>query len=204
MKKMFVAACAVMVLLGTILLSSCNQDSDINELAESQVAELPQYSLESIENQLALFHSETSSGIKATPKWWLKIKKWFKDHSGTYLFQSCSGSNPCGPCAGLCLGSGRAASGVPSNYTLTQQDKIDGIDLFSFTFITDTTAVITFKNSSSFVHSGNFYLDQDYDFGGGVAKEFKLKSVVMKKGVYPVSFSNDPNGETVVQVQVSE
>lgn len=185
-------------------MSSCGKDSDIKDLAESQVAELPQYSLESIENQLAAYHAESNSGIKAAPKWWLKIKKWFRDYSGTFLYSNCTGTNPCGPCPGVCLRSNQAAVGVPDNYTLTTQDKIDGVDMYSVEFVSDTSAVITFKNHLSFVHSNNFYITENYDLGGGVAETFKLSGVVMKKGVYPVSFTYNPNGETIVKVDVVE
>lgn len=67
---------------------------------------------------------------KAPPKWWVKIKKWFKDHTGTHLFDNCQYSNPCGPCPGLCLSLGVVGGEENDGDILTPSDYSLGLRAF--------------------------------------------------------------------------
>lgn len=43
---------------------------------------------------------------KVCPGWWEKVKRWFCEHTGSFLFDellNCGGNYPCGPCPGICF-----------------------------------------------------------------------------------------------------
>lgn len=190
------------LIVGFVTMQSCTKKSELSDNA-SQTLKLKRYSIETIEDKLNAFYSNNHTD-KSAPGWWLRIKKWFKDHTGTYLFPNCGGNNPCGPCAGICFRSGGISTNVPDDYELTPDDRSQGIDLFSLTFISDSEAILSFASPVNFVYQNDFYLPSDYDFGGGVANAFSLKSVIAKSGIYAVSFANNPNGETVIAVEIIE
>jgi hypothetical protein len=156
-------------------------------------------SLSEVENQLKTYY-ELKNDPAAKPIW-TKIKEWVKAHIGTHLFNNCNGSNPCGPCPGICIPLGRTAT-ITNNNTYNEQDHLSGIGTLGLTRIAEDKFIIEFVNNPEFVIDNTFYVTEDTELSDAVKNAFDTDKFIIKKGAYPLSFSQNPNGETIITVIV--
>lgn len=153
-----------------------------------------------IQSLLTDFHNPANNK-DACPGWWAKVKKWIRAHTGTHLFNNCNGDNPCGPCAGICLSLGvYDPIPVDDNYKLTPEDIKNGDNVFILSGYKEDLMAITFVDNTDFVYEKAFYLPEDWNLGEKVAAEFGVKKIFVRKGVYPVIFDFNEQGETMVNI----
>ncbi len=152
-----------------------------------------------IEDQLKKYY-ESKNDPTAKPIW-TKIKEWIKAHIGTHLFNNCNGDNPCGPCPGICIPLGRTAT-ITNNNSYNEQDHLYGIGTLGLTRIAEDKFIIEFVNNSEFIINNIFYVVEDTELSDEVKNAFNTDKFIIKKGAYPLSFSQNPNGETIVTVIV--
>jgi hypothetical protein len=152
-----------------------------------------------IQSLLTDFHNPANSKF-TTLGLWDRIKKWVKTHTGTHLYQNCNGTNYCGPCPGICFQIFNVPVPVDDNYIPTPEDLKIGNDVLIFNSFNEDLMVITFVDNRNFIYEKTFYLTDDWDLGEKVANEFGLKKIIVKKGVYPVVFDFNKQGETIVNI----
>jgi len=200
MKNFFIVLLIGGLLIAAFSFQSCNKHYDNSyknntSKIDSIFTKNDFISSELIKSQLYEYHLELSK-----KNIWGKIKKWIKAHTGTNLFNNCIGHSPCGPCPGLCLLSAPFTQVVPENYVLSTDEINNGERIFILNEYQDSIMVITFIDNQDFIYEDNFYLPENYDLGQNVASAFNLNKLILKKGVYPVIYNNNPNGETIVNV----
>lgn len=130
------------------------------------------------------------------------IWKWMVAHSGTHLFLNCQGTMACGPCAGFCLYASKSSDlfkPVIESYEISSIEYAQGLRLLQIALLNDTILGI------SFVHEGFAYQDsltvpENFEIGIGASTLFNKQSIIVQRGVYPVSFTHSKNGTTIVNV----
>ncbi len=132
-----------------------------------------------------------------------KIWKWVVAHAGTHLFDDCEGDLPYGPCPGICFN-----TNSPDSYPIMpyeeskgflREDYADGNRLMQVALFNDSTLGISFTHDD-LIYKDSLYIYENFNLGEAVSEMFKKDSIIMLKGVYPVSFSHGRNGATIVNV----
>lgn len=174
-----------------IISVSCNKNHEVTERrTDSVVKYQPTYSKKEI---TSIVHS-INSGEKVGPGWLEKVKKWFNDHTGTYLFSGCTNHNPCGPCAGLCLRAGLVTGDENNGDSATPEDYANGLRVFGLSLIENTEsgeqAIMFVFNSdvNDFTTNGAFYIEKDLFVSNTIANAMGKNSIKFVKGNYSVVF----------------
>lgn len=206
--KKILAVAAGVLLTSSVLFfnSSCNKKQPTPTTtteAKTQIGEVefPNSSINTvadIEASLQAFYNPDNNGAASKPLW-QKIKKWIKSHTGTHLFNGCSGSNACGPCPGICLALS-VHSQPATDSTYNNGDHQNALGVFGLTRISDDQFKLEFVENSEFVINDVFYAPQDIDLGKKIEKMFDTDKFIIKQGVYPLSYKNNVKGETVITV----
>lgn len=130
-----------------------------------------------------------------------KIKKWIKAHTGTHLFNNCSGSNPCGPCPGICIPLGIISYPSPDG-TLSEEEIAENIGALEMTNLDDATMVVSFPDARIFTINNTFYVTEDINMGEQSAGAFNASSFIIKKGVYPLSYRRGGAPQTIINIEL--
>lgn len=133
-----------------------------------------------------------------------RIWKWMKAHTGSHLFDNCSGNNPCGPCPGICLSlkdTDDVFVPVEEDYGLTRSEYEDGDRLLQIALLNDSVMAISFINNN-FTIDGVFYVPEDFMIGESASNLFGKNTIKVLEGEYPVSYTHSRNGTTLVHVDV--
>jgi hypothetical protein len=119
------------------------------------------------------------------------------------MFDNCSGNGSCGPCAGLCLYLSPNSQVVDEDYIRTEQDILEGKTLVNLVKIDDglNKIIISFDVTDEFVMDDYLYIPEDTDLGSEVAAEFLRNSFILSKGIYPICYTYNNKGETVVNLK---
>lgn len=175
-----------MISIGVTILYSCSKE--INKNVATQVEQNKVISVEELESII----SDLNSLEKAPPKWWEKVKKWFKDHTGTYLFDNCSYNNPCGPCPGLCLRANLVGGEENDSDTLGSEDYANGLRLFGLSLIenreTGEEAIMFVFNQDveDFTSDDFFYIEREVEASKTLCSAIDKSKISFHKGKYPV------------------
>jgi len=193
-KYSFIVFLAVMA-LSLVVIVSCNKETEKEkqQVASQNVSVLrmePTYSVDEVQSIV----NDLKLGEKAPSGWWDKVKKWFKKHTGTHLFENCIGSNPCGPCPGLCLSLG-VIDGDPTDLDYpTQEDYSNALRVFGLFLIqnvrTGEEAIIFVfnKDIEDFTMDRYLYIERDIYASKIVSDELKKESIMFVKGKYNVVY----------------
>lgn len=208
--KKTLAILAGVILTSSVLFfnSSCNKQQPKPSTATEAktqigVVEFPNSSINTVSDidaALQTFYHPSSDGNASKPLW-QKIKKWVRSHTGTTLFNNCNGSNPCGPCPGMCFNLSVHSQPAPDS-TYNQGDHANGLGTFGLTRIDEDKFILEFVDNSEFVINDVFYAPQDIDLGHKIERMFDVDKFIIKQGVYPLSYKENVKGETVITVIV--
>lgn len=177
---------------------SCTKENDRN-FQENQRTSTISQNEKNVDELLSYYYGEYQSNSKNI---FGKIWKWMVAHSGTYLFQNCQGTMPCGPCAGICLRFSKSSDlfqPVDETYQITPEEYQNGERLFQIALFNDTILGFSFTQSD-FVYLDSLYVPKNFNIGGSASELFNKDSIIVRRGVYPVSFSHGRNGSTIVKV----
>lgn len=135
--------------------------------------------------------------------WWEKVKKWINKHTGTYTFNNCPYSNPCGPCPGMCINAGVFDGDDNGSGNISQAAYQAGLRLFGLAIVENQQTgqeklLFEFDQNSEFLYNGNLYFTQDLPFSNKMLGFFNRNSITIKAGIYPVVFNSTGKGETIV------
>lgn len=132
-----------------------------------------------------------------------RIWKWMVAHSGVTMFGDCGLKLPCGQCPGFCPFASKDGEDpfkvVSQNYRMSNSEYDDGKRMFEAALFNDSTMAFTFL-MPDLVYEDFVYIFENMDLGAGVANEFGKKSIVLKEGGYPVSYSRGSNGTALIDV----
>lgn len=195
MKKYFYGVLLVVTTLFVAVLVSCDKETTIEKQQNIQESKSiltmePTYSI----NEIQSIVNDLKSAEKAAPGWWDKVKKWFKKHTGTHLFDNCTGSNPCGPCPGLCLYLG-VVDGTPTDFDYpTQDDYSNALRVFGLFLIqnekTNEEAIMFVfnKDVEDFTMDNYFYIERDIYASKSITNELGKNSIMFVKGKYNIVY----------------
>lgn len=130
---------------------------------------------------------------KANPNWWARVKKWFKAHTGTHLFDNCQYSNPCGPCPGLCLRFGKVMGDEIDSDVVTPSDYKLGLRAFGLYLVEnritheESVLFVFNKDVSYFLNDNRLFIERDIYADTTITDALKKESIKFIKGIYPVS-----------------
>lgn len=158
-------------------------------------------SSEEVDTYMAIYYNEHKYDRGVFQSIW----KWIKVRIGTHLFDNCTGSNPCGPCPGICFKSRDDSSDifnlVEDDYCLTRSEYNDGERLMQAALLNDTTMALTFVHSD-FIINDILYIPENFNVGTSLANSCRKQTITVLKGEYPVSYTHSKNGTTLVHVSV--
>lgn len=193
-----------LVLIG-IFVYSCQKENVINPRSNRQFIEgnnttsvlnmSPAYSksyvIEIVNSAYDFSNIEKSGGDKWR-RFWRKVGKWFKDHSGTHLFKNCHGTGSCGPCPGLCL-SGMSDAGNNDSDSVSEAEYEQGLRAFGIDILVDSTGkeytmFKFYKDVDAFVKDEFFYIQKDVSINQEMAESLSVNGINLKKGKYYVVF----------------
>ena len=156
--------------LALIGMVGCNKEAMVNEnLEANQSSQSAKFDI-SLEEFQQILDSETS--LEKAPPWVEKLKKWIKAHSGNsqqYVDgqPSCFGDGGCGPCAGICFGSGLIAGGDDGE--ITQEEFVLGLRSIAFSIFENKGNTsqrkmiiqIPSEYENEFIRGNAFVIDND-------------------------------------------
>lgn len=115
---------------------------------------------------------------------------------GTYLFNNCSGSNPCGPCAGICIRFGSDRPKKPRDFNMADINFDDYVDGYRYIYAIDNRSL---DNTIS-LH----LVSEDIVNNDGVIIEEDLEiintDIILKEGTYEVDYSPEEYDEVKIDV----
>lgn len=128
-------------------------------------------------------------------------------HTGTHLFQNCTGAYSCGPCAGICINIDKSSNAVADanltpvveNYLLSAEEWDGGARVMQLSQLNDTIMEVTFMHPD-LTSNDTLYIPDDMSIGVSAAQEFNKSSIVVKRGKYPLTYSYSSNGTTIVNI----
>jgi hypothetical protein len=152
--------------------------------------------IDNVSNYLSSYHAPKKGLIK-------KIWKWILAHNGTHMFNNCNGNGACGSCAGMCLYLSPNSQVVSEDYERTEQDRLEGKSLVNIVKVDDglNKIILSFDVTSDFVMDDILYIPEDTDLGSEVAAEFERSTFILKKGLYPICYTYNNKGETVIDLK---
>jgi len=174
---------------------SCSKESESQPIQKDNVTQ----DNKSVDELMMYYYAQSSKDRNVFNKIW----KWISAHVGTHLFQNCNGSSQCGPCPGICIPLTKSSdlfTPVDENYQISNQDYLDGERLCQIALFNDSIMGFTFIHDG-FVYQDSLYIPKDFDIGSSASALFEKTSIIVKKGTYPVSFSQSRNGSTIVNVE---
>lgn len=134
---------------------------------------------------------------KAAGKGKLKIRK------GTHIERlDCTKNLPCGPCPGICIRWEKPAEPtlLSSSYELTQNDIDNNLTLIELEKIDASSFRISVLDNTESYYENKLIFDEDVNLGSNVADGFGYNTLTIVQGEYPVDFTNNPEGEVIVNV----
>lgn len=181
--------------IATVMISSCEKEMFNTTSIDQEISVVdmePAYSHEEVASIVAGFSMVQKDGKPHT--FLQKIGRWFKRRAGTNLFNNCSGSNPCGPCPGICLRFNSMDFGVIDEDYVSSEDYDLGYRALKISLIenADTNEekiMFVFKNYvQDFIIDDFFYIEENLQFNSELAEIFEKKYITIQKGKYPVVF----------------
>lgn len=189
MKKLIYGG-LILALVG-IGIVACKKQSEIPVQQSSNTA----LAIDEVNNNelLSSIIDDFNSLEKAPPNWWVKVKKWFKDHTGTHLFDNCQYSNPCGPCPGLCLSLGVVGGDENDGDVVTPSDYALGLRAFGLYLVEnritleESVLFVFNEDVSDFLNDNRLFIERDINANKTITDALGKESIEFKKGIYPVS-----------------
>lgn len=188
MKKLIFGS-SLLIIIGIVLFACNKVESPNGSLNEISVLEMePSYS----KAEVQLIIDDLNSDTKAPPKWFQKIKKWFKDHTGTHLFDNCEYSNPCGPCPGLCLNAGIVGGDDNDGDEVSDSDYQNGLRAYGLSILEhvdtkeETVMFLFNEDLSDFTSDGFFYIEEDMLTNSTINNSLGKERIKILKGKYHV------------------
>ena len=205
MKKLFLTFIYISIVFG--IFSCHKEDNDESKKTELTNEQHIDYNLtwpsnsEEIDTYMAIYYKEHKYDRGVFQSIW----KWIKVRIGTHLFDNCIGSNPCGPCPGICLKLRNDSSDifnlVDDDYCITRGEYDDGERLMQAALLNDTTMALTFVHSD-FIINDILYIPEDFNVGSSLANSYRKQTITVLEGEYPVSYTHSKNGTTLVRVNI--
>jgi hypothetical protein len=201
--KTLIALSFLFVLFISLTIYSC-QKKDSNELKTSTTSvSTPK----SVDDQINFYYQEFLKSHQNTDNIWQKIRAWFIAHTGTHLFDNCMGGSNCGPCPGICFNAKKSTSGIPDadfthvadNYLLSPAEWDGGGRELELTLFNDTILQVTLIHGD-LTANDSLYVPTNLSIGSSAAQVFDMESIIVKAGVYPLTYSQSTNGSTIVDV----
>ncbi len=197
--------------IGLLFVVSCDDQaqqfiSDQSTVSDSKVESLKVYDRDEIASTIESLSLETSN-LRA-PKWWKKVKKWFKDHAGTHLFDNCNGNGNCGPCAGICITLGFISGTNNDSDVISALDYQNGYRVYSFSIIENTVTreekvLVELKHNEDFITDDNLYIAESSSLSEEMVISLGKSNIVIAPGVYPIVYDeNTLNGQTVLDAVI--
>ncbi len=196
MRKLFFGGVIAIVSFSTVISCSkkVNNESNESKQANTSVVDYqPTYSTKEVKSVLA----DINSVEKIGPGWGAKVKKWFNDHTGTYLFSGCTNSNPCGPCPGICFRAGIVDGNNNNGDVASTQDYANGLRVYGLNLIensqTNEQAILfVFNKDLNDLTSDNyFYIEGDIMANSTICAAMGKTSIKFIKGKYAVVKDNE-------------
>jgi len=191
--KLLTVLVVVSLVVGVSIFYACKKDE---KCAESDISVLfmePTYSIEEVQSVI----NEINSGAKG--KLWEKIKKWFKDHTGTHLFNNCHGGGSCGPCPGICFHLRSVSGQEIGTDIISSIDYQNGYRAFGLSIIQDfekekeEVMFVFFDDVNDFTYEGYFYIENDGFSTKEICDALGIKSIKFEKGKYHVVYDPTTN-----------
>lgn len=161
------------------------------------------HSIEEVISGIKKFKNRVTNNQANWPLW-DKIKDWFHDHTGTYLFQGCNFPNPCGPCPGLCLSGRFNPTLTEDNYELDSTELSEGRARFTLSLDDEENKLLIGFIDAGFVYEGDFYLPEDILMSDELVEHYNKSSILLKAGIYPVYYGDETEGETLIDVEIDD
>ncbi|MBK7183747.1 MAG: hypothetical protein IPH89_12875 [Bacteroidetes bacterium] len=191
MKKIVLSLSAGFIITALVFVSCDKQvtkpvQEELTKIGTMTFSSSEIHSLESIETLLSKCNETRGP-----------IIRWIKKHTGTHLFNNCSGTHPCGPCPGICIPLA-IVSQPDEDGVLTQAEIADHMGLMATTNIDGVHMRVSFNDNSLYTTNNTFYVPQDIELGPQSAAIYEASSFIIKKGVYPLG----RGGQTVINVEL--
>jgi len=111
---------------------------------------------------------------------------------GTYLWDGCTGHNPCGPCCGICIRGGKRPKKVDGAFQGIET-VAEGEGAFKIIDISTNTVTLKFLTNglSNGTQTG---LEENFELGNEIASSYGYNNITLKKGFYSVDFTSAQYG----------
>ena len=117
---------------------------------------------------------------------------------GTYLWSGCQGSNPCGPCSGICIRAGKRPKKVDEMFVIGSPVP-EGEGVFNIIDISNNTITLEFL-SPGFTNGTQTGLSENFELGSQIASTYGYSNIILKKGFYNVNFTSSQFGKSTFDV----
>lgn len=111
---------------------------------------------------------------------------------GTYLWNDCKGTNPCGPCAGICIRGGKAPRKVEESFAIGSPVP-EGEGVFNIVDISNNTMTVEFL-TPGFTNGSQTGLSENFELGSEIASTYGYSNIILNQGFYNVNFTNSQYG----------
>ena len=196
--KNFNNCIALLFLLSAgVLLGSCsdkplnNENDDVT--FQSSLENLQYFPSSRTELILSSLSQKDLSGWSLESPIPLRIR----DHVGTHLFQNCNGSNPCGPCPGICLRFGKIAGDIMQKTdSLSTQDYQSGLRVYSLSIIQNNTTneekvLFETQYDTDLLNQGSLYITQKTPVADDITSALNKTSISIKPGIYQAFYQSN-------------
>jgi hypothetical protein len=117
---------------------------------------------------------------------------------GTYLWQNCQGSNPCGPCAGICFRRGGKKPKKIEDFVIGNPVE-EGTGVFNIVGLSNNTITLEFK-TIGFTNGNLTGIEEDMELGNELSSAYGYSDIIIKEGIYNVDFTNSTFGKAIFNV----
>jgi hypothetical protein len=213
MKKLIISS--GIILSSIILFVGCQKDQINNEVTTDQVTNELSNKLDISEKEFKYILSELNSQEKAPPGWLQKFKDWVNAHTGnSQQYENgqpvCFGNGGCGPCPGICFGSGIMSGG--NDGQVTQEEFVLGIRAIALAIIEKNgnaaqkkmVIEIPSQYDQDIIINNRFEVESDEQLASFYVNAAGYNSITVKAGTYPVITSpKDGVTRTIVNISVN-
>jgi len=117
---------------------------------------------------------------------------------GTYLWPDCNGSNPCGPCAGICIRRGKGPKKVDDMFVIGTQVP-EGEGVFNIIDISKNTMTLEFL-TPGFTNGNQTGLAENFELGSEISNIYGYSNIILNQGFYKVNYTNSQYGKSTFNV----
>lgn len=117
---------------------------------------------------------------------------------GTYLWNDCKGSNPCGPCPGICIRAGKGPKKIDEPFVIGSTVP-EGEGVFNIVDISNNTMTLEFL-TPGFTNGNQTGLSENFELGSEIASTYGYSNIILNQGFYNVNFTNSQYGKSTFNV----